>query len=105
MFADDTRILGNIASEEDVEKMQSDLNKIYKWAEDNNMLFNNSKFEILRYGSNTDIKHSTFYLTANEEIIEEKETLRPSIKRWKDWTMNAQQKTRPQKLKESICQF
>ena len=76
MFADDTRVLGNIASEEDVEKMQSDLNKIYKWAEDNNMLFNNSKFEILRYGTNTEIKHSTFYLTANDEIIEEKESLR-----------------------------
>ena len=55
MFADDTRVLGNIASEEDVEKMQDDLDKIYKWAETNNMLFNNNKFELLRYGTNTDI--------------------------------------------------
>ena len=62
MFADDTRVLGNIASEEDVENLQSDLNNIYKWAENNNMLFNNNKFEILRYGKNSDIKHSFIYL-------------------------------------------
>ena len=30
MFADDTRVLGNIASEKDVEKMQDDLDRIYK---------------------------------------------------------------------------
>ena len=76
MFADDTRVLCNIASEEDVEKIQADLNKIYKWAEENNMLFNKNKFELLRYGTNTEIKHSTFYLSADEEIIEEKENLR-----------------------------
>ena len=76
MFADDTRLLGNIASEEDVENLQSDLNKIYEWADNNNMLFNNNKFEILRYGKNTEIKDSTFYLSASNEIIEEKETLR-----------------------------
>ena len=40
------------------------------------MLFNNNKFEILRYGKNSDIKQSTFYLSANNEIIEEKEHLR-----------------------------
>ena len=40
------------------------------------MLFNNNKFEILRYGKNTEIKDSTFYLSASNEIIEEKETLR-----------------------------
>ena len=76
MFADDTRLLGNIASEEDVENLQSDLNKIYEWADNNNMLFNNNKFEVLRYGKNTEIKDSTFYLSASNDIIEEKETLR-----------------------------
>ena len=40
------------------------------------MLFNNSNFDILRYGTKTEIKYSTFYLTANDEIIEEKESLR-----------------------------
>ena len=76
MFADDTRLMRNISNEEDVEKLQQDLNKIYSWAEENNMLFNNGKFEMLRYGPDEEIKNSTFYLSANDEIIEEKEQLR-----------------------------
>ena len=40
------------------------------------MLFNNDKFEIMRYGSNTEMKQSTFYLSANDDIIDEKECLR-----------------------------
>ena len=76
MFADDTRILGKIGGLHDVESLQIDLNKIYSWAEQNNMLFNNGKFELLRYGNDEDLKNSTFYLSANNEIIEEKETLR-----------------------------
>ena len=76
MFCDDTRLMGKIKSEEDVEKLQTDLDKIYGWAEKNNMLFNNKKFELLRYGPDEDIKFSTFYLSADDEIIEEKENLR-----------------------------
>ena len=76
MFADDTRVLGRIETINDVENLQFDLNKIYMWAEENNMLFNNKKFELLRYGKNEDLKHSTFYLSADNEIIEEKENLR-----------------------------
>ena len=60
MFADDTRVLGKIRTQEDVENLQLDLNKIYSWAENNNMLFNNKKFELLRYGNNEDLKTSTF---------------------------------------------
>ena len=76
MFCDDTRLMGKIKSEEDVEHLQTDLDKIYSWAENNNMLFNNKKFELLRYGPDQDIKFSTFYLSADDEIIEEKENLR-----------------------------
>ena len=63
-------------NEDDVECLQKDLNTIYRWAEQNNMLFNNTKFELLRYGQNEEIKNSTFYITANDEIIEEKDQLR-----------------------------
>ena len=76
MFCDDTRLLGNIKTEDDVENLQNDLDKIYSWAEQNNMLFNNGKFELLRYGQDEDIKAATFYLSADNEIIEEKEHLR-----------------------------
>ena len=40
------------------------------------MLFSNAKFAVLRYGKNEDSKFSTFYLSADNEIIEEKEKLR-----------------------------
>ena len=43
MFCDDTRLLGSISKEEDVEEMQGDLDKIYHWAKNNNMEFNDKK--------------------------------------------------------------
>ena len=77
LFADDTRIMRKVKLEDDVEDLQADLQKLYQWQEDNNMAFNGSKFEVLRYGKNTTLKDSTFYLTPNyENIIEEKESLR-----------------------------
>ena len=77
LFADDTRIARKVNSEEDIESLQADLEKLYKWQDSNNMQFNSKKFEILRYGKNQDLKNSTFYLTPNQdEIIEEKECLR-----------------------------
>ena len=77
LFADDTRISRKVNNEEDVETLQDDLEKLYRWQEHNNMAFNSSKFEVLRYGSNTALKESTNYLTPGcEAIIEEKENLR-----------------------------
>ena len=40
------------------------------------MEFNDKKFEVLRYGKNNMIKEDTFYLSSNNEIIQEKEHLR-----------------------------
>ena len=73
LFADDTRIARKVNSEEDIESLQADLEKLYKWQYSNDVLFNSEKFHILRYGKNQDLKNSTFYLTQNQdEIIEEK---------------------------------
>ena len=47
-FADDTRILIGIKDKEDTQMLQSDLSKLYKWADMNNMKFNANKFELLR---------------------------------------------------------
>ena len=52
-FDDDTRVSRSIDTEEDVEELQKDLDKLYQWQEDNNMLFNGKKFEVLRYGPNS----------------------------------------------------
>ena len=76
MFADDTRLMGKVQNETDVEALQSDLNKVFEWANKNNMEFNSKKFELIRYGKNQDIKDGTIYFSADDNIIEEKEVLR-----------------------------
>jgi ribonuclease P/MRP protein subunit RPP40 len=64
-FADDTRIGRRIKTESDVTDLQADLNSIYEWAVDNNMMFNNEKFECLRYGRNKDILAHTGYTSSS----------------------------------------
>ena len=76
MFADDTRVLRKISTEEDVEALQEDLEKVFNWQEDNNMKFNGKKFELLRYGNNEILKENTKYLNPEGEEIEQTEKLR-----------------------------
>ena len=71
-FADDTRIGMGISSQEDVSLLQEDLNKVYQWATTNNMQFNDTKFELLRYGQNKELKQSTHYLSNANVHIETK---------------------------------
>ena len=60
-----------------MESLQSDLEKLYTWQDLNNMKFNGKKFEVLRYGTNEELKQSSNYLTPDaENMIEVKETLR-----------------------------
>ena len=54
---------------EDIEALQTDLQAIFKWSEDNNMKFNYTKFECLRYGKNSDIKETTGYKSPSGEPI------------------------------------
>ena len=56
-FADDTKVSKRINNLEDVEDLQSDLDKLYEWETENNMLFNISKFKWLQLGKNTDLKN------------------------------------------------
>ena len=77
LFADDTRITKHVKTESDMEELQDDLQNIYDWQQENNMLFNGNKFEMLRYGKNEDLKNSCNYLTPNfEDIIERKEVVK-----------------------------
>ena len=59
-FADDTRILLGIKDEENRLMLQSDLHKLYKYADTNNMKFNANKFELLRYGEVQEIKSASY---------------------------------------------
>ena len=77
IFVDDKKIKDSIKNETDVEKLQENLDKLFEWQADNNMLFNGSKFQILRYGSNEELKTDTLYFTDNtENIIERFSSLR-----------------------------
>ena len=75
-FADDTRASKGIASLRDVSLLQYDLEIIYKWAIENNMLFNSKKLELIRYGSNHHLKEQTHYLAPDGSIIPEKTHIR-----------------------------
>ena len=77
LFADDTRVMRPVSSEDAVEELQSDLDVIYNWQKESNMIINSKKFKMLRYGRQEDLKESTNYLTPDfEDLIEVKESLR-----------------------------
>ena len=48
-FADDTRIIRRIKSDNDLIQLQTDLRTVYEWGEEKNMEFNGDKFEVMRY--------------------------------------------------------
>ena len=58
-YVDDAKVFGVTTNEDDVNNFQSELNSIYKLAGDNNMVWNNTKFHLLRFGNNTSLKEST----------------------------------------------
>ena len=75
-FADDTRVSKTIGSPDDTEVLQQDLNKIYTWTERNNMQFNDDKFELMRYGTDTEIKNQTCYKGPDKSLIKEKQSVK-----------------------------
>ena len=75
-FADDTRLFRGISGVRDASSLQTDLEKVYQWAEDNNMLYNNKKFENLRYGPDQVLKATTSYTAPDGSIIPEKDHVR-----------------------------
>lgn len=72
-FADDTRVLKSVSGPSDTAIMEESLNLIYQWAADNNLSFNDSKFEFIQYGCNKDLQLSTDYKSSAGVQIEKKE--------------------------------
>ena len=70
------RLYGRVKNESDALQLQQDLEKIYKWADINNMEFNSKKFELLRFGKSENLTSTTNYISPTGEIIEEKVALR-----------------------------
>ena len=75
-FADDTRLSRGLSGVTDASALQSDLEKVYQWAIDNNMVFNAKKFEALRYGADDVLKAITSYTSPDGSIIPDKDHLR-----------------------------
>ena len=50
MFADDTRLSHGIRTNDDIRRLQDDLDKVFEWQERNNMQFNGDKFQHLSHG-------------------------------------------------------
>ena len=67
-FADDTRVGAAVNNLSDVQHLQDDLDKVYLWAESNNMRLNSSKFELLCYGNNC-VGDSHNYFSSSGELI------------------------------------
>ena len=57
MFADDCKLVKEIQSNEDHEKLQKDLHSAIIWALLNNMEINKDKFVLLQYGCDEDLKN------------------------------------------------
>ena len=67
----------NINCIEAVEALQKDLEVLYTWQKNNNMKFNSTKFELLCYGPNMDVKDESLYFTPMmTDVIESKMELR-----------------------------
>jgi hypothetical protein len=77
IFVDDTKVKNKIEKAEDVENLQENLDKLYLWQEENSMRFNGTKFQLMRYGPNEEIKNDTLYFTdKTENIIERQSSVR-----------------------------
>ena len=58
-------------------QLQEDLSHIYGWATRNHMRWNDLKFQVLRLGSNMDLKFDTcIFSPGYEEIVEAKEVIK-----------------------------
>ena len=77
IFTDDTHTVQSILSETDAENLQADLETLYEWVEANNMVFNGSKFDCMKYGQNSKLKSSSHYINPDyTDCIEDKDTVR-----------------------------
>ena len=71
-YADDTKIMHTIKEVIDMQNLQNDLSSVYSWSDFNNMVLNDTKFELLQYGGNSGLKSQCNYLTPAGIQIEPK---------------------------------
>ena len=62
-YVNDSKIIGFTKSEDDIIALQNILDGIYEWAINNNMNWNNHKFQQVRMGNNLKLKDDTVYFS------------------------------------------
>ena len=100
-YVDDSKVLAEASTEDEVQRLQENLNNVYQWADTNNMRWNEVKFQIMRLGKDEELKENTKFFTPNyEELIDEKDTIKDlgvlvdSNLRYKSQIMSAVSKAR-----------
>ena len=68
-FADDTRLYYGISNVDDCAILQNDLNSVYEWASDNNMVFNAQKFQYICFNPHTSLSCNV-YTSSSLDIID-----------------------------------
>jgi len=81
-FADDTKMAAVVSSEEGIEKLQSDLKKLYQWVCDWQMLFNVNKCKVIHFGQSNGDGRCVYTLGSNVVKVgkEERVLLYKSLK-------------------------
>ena len=74
-FADDTRVYTNITQIENSDSLQTNLNYIYLWAINNNMLFNHHKFNFFSFSSSMSSINTNVYYSPSFDIINPSENV------------------------------
>ena len=74
-FADDTKIIRDISSIDDCCLMSDELSKLYNWAENNKMVLNGDKFQLLQYTA-TGAAQPFVYVDPMGSVIEPKNLAR-----------------------------
>jgi ribonuclease P/MRP protein subunit RPP40 len=69
-FADDTKLFGVVATAQDIEGLQKDLDNLCSWSKDWLMLFNVNKCKIMHFGYNN---HGINFEMNGQNLIEVKE--------------------------------
>ena len=76
-FVNDTKLIGGSKCLDDIELFQDQLNGIYTWQKENNMLWNDDKFQLIRLRSSDELAHSTLIFTPDfSNPIPEQESVR-----------------------------
>ena len=68
-FADDTRVYTNITQIENSDSLQTILDYIYLWTINNNILFNNQKFNYISFSSSLSSINTNVYHSPSLDII------------------------------------